>query len=375
MKPDIDVIIQKIQSLPELIEDGACIGFDAVVDELVRPVEAVGPDMEKDYFKTIGEFGRFVAGKSHLSCLVELANIMAKPGGNMVNLSAALGRLGMVVDCVGTMGYPEVSPVFSGMENCRLHSVADHGKCTALEFMDGKVMLAQMGDAADLEFEAVVQALGEVKLQALFGQAATVGLVNWSEMTYSNNIWQGVLELAVKPAGSDFNKLVLVDITDCSRHNAEHVQAMGDILKDYALYRRVVVSLNQNEAVLLRQFLNIATEEEDLPRLAEAIAQKLGVQGVVIHPVSGSVAWVEGNTYTHEGFFVEHPVISTGGGDNYNAGLLLGLRGGLNMTEVLAVAGAVGSFYVEKGHSPTREQLCSYLAAKGGKHGETVCTA
>lgn len=67
--------------------------------------------------------------------------------------SQALAKLDVSVNCVGAMGYPDVLPIFRNMPpNCQLLSVCEPGLCQALEFDDGKLMLANNEDIDQLDY-------------------------------------------------------------------------------------------------------------------------------------------------------------------------------------------------------------------------------
>ena len=131
-------------------------GFDAAIDSLVKPVRNRNADGTKEYFKTIADFGEFLTEKHNLSCMIEVDTVMEKSGGNMVNFSHAIGELGGLVDCIGSLGVTKTHPMFEHLStNCTLHGAADPGECMALEFSDGKVMLSRMDKANELSMENV----------------------------------------------------------------------------------------------------------------------------------------------------------------------------------------------------------------------------
>jgi sugar/nucleoside kinase (ribokinase family) len=61
------------------------------------------------------------------------------------------------------------------------------------------------------------------------------------------------------------------------------------------------------------------------------------------------------------GRYVKEPRISTGGGDNFNAGFCLGLLIGLSMEESMITAMANSGAYVQNGKSPSMNDLITYI--------------
>lgn len=62
-----------------------------------------------------------------------------------------------------------------------------------------------------------------------------------------------------------------------------------------------------------------------------------------------------------------HPIdrnarLTTGAGDNFNAGFCLGLMLQLGLVESLILGKAVSGFYVRNAHSPAWEELVGFVA-------------
>ena len=58
---------------------------------------------------------------------------------------------------------------------------------------------------------------------------------------------------------------------------------------------------------------------------------------------------------------IKRPKLSTGGGDNFNAGYAYGILQGMTPPEALTVANEVSGFYVSHGHSPNRDELIRWI--------------
>lgn len=356
-------LLEKAETLPAMTSS---IGFDAVVDTLVAPVKTLGDGGKKEYFTTIEEFGSYLVGKKGLSCVIELEEKLEKPGGNMINLAHALGTLGLRTDIVGSVGTPIINPIFDALSpNCRLHGVAEPGRCTGLEFNDGKVMLSHMDNPNEMTFASIKSRLGTARLTEVFAGADLAGLVNWSELKNGTEIWRGILNEILIPAGADKNKWTLFDITDCTRHGDMQINEILEIINGFARVRKTVVSLNQNEAERISGALGCNPQAVSAKTLAKEIFDHMRVDMVVVHPVSGSCGVTAEGAFTSPGFFVAEPAISTGGGDNYNAGLCFGLLYTRDVPTALLLADAVAGCYVRCAHSPDRAELLKFLREEG----------
>src|SRR5688572_2807152 len=124
----------------------ATAGFDGFVDTIARAIKKKAKNKPIILFTRVKEFGNYILEKEGTSFSLEMEEISSRPGGNMPITAKALGRLGLRVNCIGALGYPQIHPVFNNFSsNCRLYSFAEPGTSTAIEFKDGKIMLAQMG--------------------------------------------------------------------------------------------------------------------------------------------------------------------------------------------------------------------------------------
>ena len=76
------------------------------------------------------------------------------------------------------------------------------------------------------------------------------------------------------------------------------------------------------------------------------------VRSVEVGADSTGTAWFPGP-------FVKEPKLSTGAGDNFNAGFITARLLGLNLEESLCTGTATSGFYVRNAGSPTIAQLAS----------------
>jgi sugar/nucleoside kinase (ribokinase family) len=334
-------------------------GFDGFIDLLVRPVRQIRRD-GAEYFNTIAQFGNYLSEKANLSCSLDLSRITERAGGNTPLLAAALSALGIECDCIGAFGWPEPNRRFNALgEHVRFTSVAGPGQCTSLEFEDGKVMLACNDTVDELDYDLLKWRTGTGRLTAWVDGADAVAICNWSEMKNSTSIWKGLLEEVFPKTASGRNKPLLVDISDCSRRDERDIREMLDLMKDFSLYFRVIFSLNYNEARMICRALDCPSGT--IAGTAEQVHVRSGVSLTALHLSDGAYMVDSRGGRFLPGNHIEQPVLSTGGGDNFNAGLLWGLLLGLSNTDAIHMANTVGSMYVSKGESPTADDVCKSI--------------
>lgn len=341
------------------------IGFDGYIDRILRVRRS-----RDTFFSTLSQFGQYIEGKANKSCSLELKQITEKIGGNMPIFSQALAKLGVPVNCIGAMGYPEVLPLFHTMDsNCRLLSVSDPGICQALEFDDGKLMLANNDQIEQLDYPLLLQRAGKENLFSLFDRSDMMVLLNWSELKGSLSIWKG-LEQDIFPYLSPKKRLALIDLSDCSCRSAEEIREACSLMRHFSHRFDLTVSMNRNEAERVAEAENISYGS--IEALASQLYTRLHCTRLIIHLLDCSYYVSDGQVQHRKNFHTSHPVISTGGGDNFNAGFALGLLYGLDCADCVDLAHFVSGFYVSHGYSPSREELLHWLEQQGENPSENT---
>jgi len=131
----------------------------------------------------------------------------------------------------------------------------------------------------------------------------------------------------------------------------------------------VIFGFNLAESSQVAQVLGVKVAgdaEAAIEATAGRLREALGVAGVVIHPRAGAAAALalDGaapSSATFRGPFVKKPKLSTGAGDNFNAGFCLGVLAGLPVAQCLATGTGTSGYYVREAHSPSLDELAAFL--------------
>ena len=118
----------------------------------------------------------------------------------------------------------------------------------------------------------------------------------------------------------------------------------------------MILGLNLKEAIEIAAVLGLpagSDPEAGLVEDAVAIRAALGLACVVIHPRRAAAAATATENAWFLGPFVQHPKISTGAGDHFNAGFCLGRILGLSLEESLCTGVATSGYYVRSARSPS----------------------
>jgi hypothetical protein len=362
MKDTLKPIQQRLQNATALLAGKTvAAGFDGFIDSIVRVVNYKN-DAGTAFFKTISEFGSYISGRSGSGFSLESEELVQKLGGNMPIMANALAGMGIGVNCVGAFGIPNVAPAFAGMHaNCNLCSFTNPGFTTAMEFTDGKIMLAQMTDLNHANWDTIKQAVGLIKLREIVNNANLICLVNWSELDHSNNMWQGLLDDVL--ADNRFTqKQFFFDLSDCSKRSPEAITSAINLIEQFGTYGKVTLSLNRNEATILYKTIVDDAPPADLQAMGNRLFTALNISTLIIHNSKISIAWDKEGTYISEPVFIADPKISTGAGDNFNAGYCMAVLLGLDADAALMLANATSNIYMNNGESPCIDALSEYFS-------------
>ncbi len=358
---DIFKVIKKRMNL--LHDKKVTIGFDGFIDNIVRVIRQKDEKRQKKYFADIGQFGGYVSARQGKSFSIEVDPLTTKIGGNMPILANAIGCLGIEVNCIGAMGYPQVNPVFKKMSpNCELLSYANPGQSTALEFNDGKIMIAEMASINNINWDTVKKILGLDIIKNIYNSNDFIGMVNWGEMDNSSGIWQGIIKEVLIQHTPNKDQIVFFDLSDGSKRSNREISQALSLIEEFSEHFKVVLSLNENESFFV--FNNIYPErnsEKEVNDIGRKIFQQLKVDDLIIHTSRCSYGWNLDGEYKAETEFIKSPKILTGGGDNFNAGICLAYLLDFNLEESLFIGNTLAYYYIKYGSSPSICELMDYI--------------
>lgn len=335
------------------------LGFDGFVDTIVRVIRQKD-DKGSNYFESIREFGNYTVGKSGKNFSLELEERVTKLGGNMPIMANALGQLGFKPSCIGSFGYPDIHPVFQQMSlNTHLFTFANPGISTAMEFRDGKILMAQMESLNKSDWTTIKNAIGIQELTALFTARDLIAIVNWSELDHATELWRGLLrEILPHVLASGKRPMGFFDLSDCSRRSHSSILEAMVLLKSFSQYWDVVLSLNLNETTVVYEALTGESRvEPQIETIGETLYEKLGIDTVLIHYSKEALAINADGIHKKECIQIKNPVLSTGAGDNFNAGFCVARLMQLDSTTSIEFGHAMAGHYLQTGKSPTIEEL------------------
>ncbi len=338
------------------------IGLDGFVDLIIDVVDKrTGPETHTRV-DTIAELGARISRAAGLSSNIELVVRQEKLGGNGPIMANAMIEAGCAVTYIGNLGQPAVHAVFAGMaKRCKAcHSLAAPGTTDALEFRDGKIMLGKHQSLKEVTYDRMLEVVGKPALKAIWEKSNLIALTNWTMITAQTDIWKRLHKDMAKvkaPAGA----ILFTDLADPEKRAEKEIAEAVSFLKNFRSSHRVVLGVNQKESLEVGAALGMQFEPAEIEKNAVALRKALDLDGVVIHPTKNAACATEKGSAIFDGPYCQNPKLTTGAGDNFNAGFCLGLLAGLDPVEMLAAGVSNSGFYVRNGKSATSKDLIGFV--------------
>ncbi len=333
------------------------VGFDGFVDEIIHVVDKRQNHDNYERIKYIETFSERIAQCAGLSANIELVPIQTKVGGNGPIMANAVMAQGHEVVYIGALGQTQIDPVFKEVSERfnTVISLTDPGHTDALEFYDGKIMLGKMNNLVEVSWDKLTENISKQEIEKILSNTELVAFTNWTMLSNLNSImieFDNIIKtLKNKPK-------VFIDLADPKKRTDEDVLEVLKIISNFE--SNTVLSMNQNESTIISQVLDI--KDDDIESRANKLRQKLDISAIVIHPVKGATISHNKENRWIDGPYTPEPKLTTGAGDNFNAGFCNGWINGLEPSEAIAVGVCTSGFYVRNGYSPSKSELSKFMA-------------
>lgn len=342
------------------------VGFDGFVDLIKQPVaQRSGPGDNFTPIETIADFGERISRASGKSTNIELHTRFKKLGGNGPIMATALLRTGLKLRYIGTLGKPQIHPLFKDLaEKTEAISLSEPSVTHALEFNDGKIMLEDMTAPQDVTFEAMIAQVGEGILFDIFSRADLLALVNWTMIPHMSEILLALLDRVFPVLPPRDQRIFFFDLADPEKRSDGDVNGVLQIIRRFQEWGTVTLGLNLKEALRIANVLGLSSEEadeSDLRRLASRIRQAMQIDTVIIHPRDSAACATRNGSWSIPGPYTQTPFITTGAGDHFNAGFALGQLMNASPEACLTYGVASSGYYVRHGKSPSLNEIDQFI--------------
>lgn len=343
------------------------IGFDGFTDEIVNAVKTRYTPTTYEAFSTIKDFGQRIVDAGGKSCNIELIVKEKKIGGNAPIMTEALLKGNHAITFAGMIGTLDaIEPLFQEMASqCRhLFPLGPSAHSDAIEFDDGKIILGKMDTIKHFNYALLLKFIGKKALIDHLDAADLFACVNWTMLPAMTALWELLADEIIPFFQQKKKRILFVDLADPAKRTDEDlILAMQSFIKLASAYK-IILGLNQAEALRLMTVFQESTEgegKEGCQRMAQKLLKRIGCHEVIIHATAYAAVATLDNVCSVDGPYCDKPLLTTGAGDNFNAGYCNGCLYGFSPEESLLSGVATSGYYVRKGKSPTIPQLADFI--------------
>lgn len=378
-----EYVARLLERLPTMRggDKSACIGLDGFVDQILYVVDQRTDSGSYSRMETMADYGRKIAEAAGLSMNVELVPVSTKPGGNGVIMAQAAARLGLRTVCIGAMGKGKLHPVFQSLsKEVELISYAEPARTDALEFFDGKIISSTLESLNSVTWGSLTAAAGPDLLVKTMNEADLIALNNWTMIPGMTDIWRQMLA-KIFPRLEKRRRIIFFDLADPTKRSEADIREALGVIRRFGTYGETVLSCNLREAGRLMAALEIPAPRAPLgedagvswEKSCQEFRESAGISVLAVHTLKNAICCHKdpsgaGQVWIVPGNYAPRPVLTTGGGDHFNAGTAFGLLCGMEPDLAAFLGNVVSGYYVRHGESPSMDALAQYLGQEARRN-------
>ena len=358
----------KLNDLKKSIPKKTCfLGWDGFIDYLYSMIRSRESFNNWSRIETMDTFGNLIKEVAGSSVGIEMLLKRKTAGGFTSNVCKGLDGLGVRINIVSAWGYPNINEVFTPLshkDSIEVKSFTDPGVTTGLEFNDGKIMLNYNESILKINWELIGKKVGKEKLLQMINRSDLIGLGYWASILQFEDILNNLLNDIFPSLDNLRNKLLFIDLADTKRRNKKDLVTFLKFLNKIDENVPLVLSLNDQEArdvlIALKENNKLKSNNFNLNDLTNGgllINEQLDISYLVVHsPHFATITSNDKHFWISEAYTSE-PQFTTGAGDHFNAGTVLGLNCNLTPPEAILMGNIITSIFIRTGNSPNFQDL------------------
>ncbi|MHA1488691.1 MAG: PfkB family carbohydrate kinase [Promethearchaeota archaeon] len=365
-------IKQKLDSIRNLISKKKCfLGLDGYVDSLYSIVKSRESSEVWTKMNSMKTFGNLITNVAGSSANIERVLKRKISGGFAPNSCKALNELGVKVFLTASLGYPNINKVFLNFlskKKIEAFSFANPGETTGLEFDDGKIMLTDLENILNINWDLLMERIGFENIFNIIEKSDVIGFGHWSLIPNLGEIWAYFISDILPSIKNNKEKLFFVDLGDVKKRNKNDILIMLNQLQKIDRFIPVMLSLNDQEAIdvskALENVKNINPRKKQFKDYVEGgkqINKELNLSYIVIHSPHFSTISTKKNHYWITQGFTSKPSFTTGAGDYFHSGTAVGIACDLLPAEAILLGNALTAIFVRTGNSPNFDELTQFI--------------
>lgn len=341
----------------------AMVGWDGYVDTITHPVDKRTCPETYERIKTLTDYGQKFIDAAGLSMNIEMVPVSSKIGGIGAIFANSLSNMGVDMTYIGAMGKESLNPnYYEFQDRAKLYSISDPGLSDAIEFMDGKVISNKLEPLKDVNWDSLMRVLTPLQLAEIMDSCDFIGYGGWALTINVMSIWEGIIREVFPLMKNPIKRQMFFDLSDPAKRTAEDIMDAIKCIRAYKEKFNVGMGFNEKESYEIVELFG--KKKEDFSSLLEVTAflkEQIDISYVVVHPVKYACGVSDIQKALVDGPYCAEPKLTTGAGDNFNAGFILGTMLGFDLEEALTMGTANSGFYVRNARSANYQELCDFV--------------
>ncbi|QTL99761.1 hypothetical protein GM661_18270 [Iocasia frigidifontis] len=339
------------------------LGWDGFVDNVWHLVEERNSATDYQIMESMLTLNQRIKEVAGGGLSTEILKKDQRAGGFSANTGRVLGKLGIDTTLISLFGDKKINKRFSNLvEMTEVISLGDPCIAHIFEFADGKLMFPANQNIRNMDWEKIKNKVGLAKLIDLIEEADLIGLGYWANMPYYHTICKGIKK-EVGPKLSRKSRQLFMDFGNVKKRSAQDLAFICSSLSQLEEYFKLTLSFNRSELLDTAKALGIVTEhiKMELVEILDKVREKTRISNVVVHTNRFAASSNQEGIKILKQPYCENPVVTTGAGDTFNGGYILGLLCSNQAEGRLAIASGTAGYFIRNGIPPSREELISFL--------------
>lgn len=361
----IEKICQKTVKKLKNIEDQelkkeVLFGFDGFVDNVWSLVEERNSIKDYKLMKSMLTLNERIKESAGGGLSTEILRKDKRPGGFNANTARVLTAFDLKPILMALF---EGEEIFSEIKSkAEVINLGEACSSQIFEFNDGKLMFPNNENIRNMDWASIKERIELERLIELFERSELIAFGYWANMPYYNKIIEGIKN-EVLPEISSKKRKLFMDFGNVKKRSDEDLKLFAKSLSELENDFEITVSLNRTEALDTAGALSIEYDngQESYELIASKIRSKMCVSNFVLHTNNIAIsAGVDGVKKLKQPY-CKNPVLTTGAGDTFNGGYILGLLLSVDREIQLAAASAAAGYFIRNGKPPRKNEMIDFL--------------
>jgi len=340
-------------------------GFDGFVDNVWSLVEERNSVKDYKLMKSMLTLNERIKESAGGGLSTEILRKDKRAGGFNANTARVLTVFNLKPTL---MAFFEGEEIFKDIiKKSEIINLGEPCSAQIFEFNDGKLMFPNNENVRNLDWTQIKYKVGLDKLIKLFERSDLIAFGYWANMPYYNKIIKGIKE-EILPEISRKKRHLFMDFGNVKKRSDSDLRMFAKSLSELEKYFKITVSLNRTEALDTAKALAIKNnnDNQSYKMMAAAIRAEMGISNFVLHTNSFAVSAAADGVKKLKQPYCQKPLLTTGSGDTFNGGYILGLLLSADREIQLAVASVTAGYYIRNGRPPKRNEMIEFLRGYPG---------